>query len=100
KTLYRFDLQEQRLVDIEVLNYYVSTNPESPFLTRLMAARRTEDGRYALLDNRFSVYAANGCREQLDVHSVEELRGVLAHSFGIKLTTGAGLDVALARIVV
>src|SRR5262249_19118962 len=27
RALYRFDLQEQRQVDIEVLNYYVSTHP-------------------------------------------------------------------------
>ena len=43
RTLYRFDLQQQLQVDIELLNFWVSEHPDSPFLTRLMAARRDGD---------------------------------------------------------
>ena len=99
QTLYRFDLQEQRQIDIEVLNYYVSTNPESPFLTRLMAARPTADGRFALRDNVFSVYGGGGKLEQHELGSAVELRGALALTFGIQLPADERLDAALERIV-
>ena len=98
-TLYRFDLQEQRQVDIEVLNYYVSTHPESPFLSRLMAARPTSDCRFALRDNVFSVYGGNGRLEQHELGSAAELRGALALTFGIQLPADERLEAALERVV-
>lgn len=99
RTLYRFDLQEQRQVDIEVLNYYVSTHPESPFLTSLIAARPTADGRFALRDNVFTVYGANGRVEQHELTSVAEIRGALALTFGIHLPADERLDGALERVL-
>ena len=39
KRLYRFDLQEQHEVDIELLNHYVMSHAESPMRSRLLAAR-------------------------------------------------------------
>lgn len=99
RTLYRFDLQEQRQVDIEVLNYYVSTHPDSPFLTRLMAARATPEGRFALRDNVFSVYGAGGRLEEHELGSAAELRGALALTFGINLPADERLDAALERVI-
>ena len=40
KRLYRFDLQEQQQVDIELLNHYVMSNAESPMLGRLTGSAR------------------------------------------------------------
>jgi N-hydroxyarylamine O-acetyltransferase len=99
KALYRFDLQEQRPVDIDVLNYYVSTHRDSPFLSRLMAARPTADRRFALTNGRFTVYHASGAEERRDLTSVGELRGVLTGTFGIALPEDARLDGALARVL-
>ena len=99
KALYRFDLQEQRQVDIEVLNWYVSTHPESPFLTRLMAARPTADGRFALSGNVLSVYGTGGRLEQRELKSAAELRGALALTFEIALPADERLDAALERFV-
>ena len=99
KALYRFDLQEQRPIDIDVLNYYVSTHPESPFRRRLMAARPTADRRFALTNGRFTVYHANGSEERRDLTSVAELRGVLTGTFGIVLPEDSRLDAALARVL-
>jgi N-hydroxyarylamine O-acetyltransferase len=98
RALYRFDLQEQRQVDIEVLNYYVSTNPESPFLTRLMAALPTAQGRFALSDNVVTVYGLDGRREQRELDSVAELRGALVRTFGVTLPADERIDAALERV--
>jgi N-hydroxyarylamine O-acetyltransferase len=99
KAMYRFDLQEQRPIDIDVLNYYVSTHPDSPFLSRLMAARPTADGRLALTNGRLTVYRANGAEQRRDLTSVAELRGVLTETFGISLPEDSRLDAALARVL-
>ena len=98
KTLYRFDLQQQRQIDIEVLNWFVSTHPSSPFLACLMAARPGIDVRYALLDNRFTTRRANGSTEERELRSGAELRGVLASTFGIDVPSGAAADAMLERL--
>jgi N-hydroxyarylamine O-acetyltransferase len=99
RTLYRFDLQQQLQIDIEVLNFYVSAHPDSPFLTRLMAGRRNVDGTFALRDNRLSVYRLNGLSEQRELRSIAELRGVLTETFGIEVPVDADLDAALERVL-
>ncbi|HET7133066.1 MAG TPA: arylamine N-acetyltransferase [Gammaproteobacteria bacterium] len=93
--LYRFDLQEQRQADIEVLNYYISTHPDSQFRARLMAARPTVDGRFALSNNVLSRYGAGGEAERRTLGSVAELRDALALTFGIALPADERLDPAL-----
>lgn len=98
KALYRFDLQEQRQVDIEVLNWYVSTNPESPFLATLMAARATAGARFGLRDNVLSVHAEGGRNERRVLGSAAELRAALADTFGVALPADPRLDAALERV--
>lgn len=99
RTLYRFDLQQQLQIDIEVLNFYVSAHPDSPFLTRLMAARRYVDGTFALRDNQLSMHRLNGLSEQRELRSIAELRGVLTETFGIEVPVDAELDAALGRVL-
>jgi len=60
KALYSFDLQPQLLVDYEVLNWHLSTHPESPFVNNLMAARVTPERRYGLFNNKLSIHALRG----------------------------------------
>jgi N-hydroxyarylamine O-acetyltransferase len=98
RTLYRFDLQQQRHIDIEVLNYFVSTHPTSPFLTSLMAGRPAHGVRYALLDNRFTTRRANGSTEQRTLESGTELRDVLTSIFGIDVPSDAETDAVLDRL--
>jgi N-hydroxyarylamine O-acetyltransferase len=99
RTLYRFDLARQLQADIEVLNFWVSEHPDSPFLTRLMAARRDHDRAFSLRDNRLSVYYAGGQREQRELRSVAELRELLGNTFGIDVPVDAQLDAALGRVL-
>ena len=97
RTLYRFDLQPQRQVDIEVANHFVATHPSSPFLDHLMAARAAPDGRYALRNNRLTVRRAGGAQQRL-LATPAELRAALTDVFGIDVPKTPALDAALERI--
>ena len=99
KRLYRFDLQEQHQVDIEVLNHYIMTHAESPMRSRLFAARAAADRRFGLGNGILSVHHLRGASEQQRVGDVAELRRVLEQTFGIDAPAGRDLDAALARVL-
>jgi N-hydroxyarylamine O-acetyltransferase len=97
RPLYRFDLQEQLPIDFEVLNHFVATHPSSHFLTTLVAARRTPDGRYALKNRELAVYRG-ASKEERTIGSAAEIGRVLAETFGIELPRGPALDALLGSI--
>jgi N-hydroxyarylamine O-acetyltransferase len=97
RTLYSFDLQAQLQTDIEVLNFFVAEHPESPFRTRLMAARRDRGRTFKLRDGELTIQQRDGAREERTLGSVAELRGVLGELFAIDVPADAALDAALAR---
>ena len=98
KTLYRFDLQEQFLSDYEVGNWYVSTHPDSIFVTGLMAARPATDCRYALRNNELAVHHLDGSTERRILTNGVEMRGILENIFCITLPAVPELDAGLARL--
>ena len=77
-------------IDCEVGNWYTSTSPDSPFMSRLLVARALSDGgRATLLNHELTLRARDG---QATVHVLkthDELRTVLAEHFGIALPAGA-----------
>ena len=99
KRLYRFDLQEQLQVDIEVLNHYVMSHAESPMRSRLIAARATPDRRFGLGSGILSVHHLHGASEQRRIGDVDELKQVLDSTFGIDVPAGGDVDAALARVL-
>ena len=99
KRLYRFDLQEQLQVDIELLNHYVMTHAESPMRSRLLAARAAADRRFGLGSGILSVHHLHGASEQRRVGNVDELKQVLESTFGIEVPAGRDVDAALARVL-
>jgi len=99
KTLYRFDLTPQFPIDHEVANHFVATYPDSLFRKSLMLARVLPAGRYALLNNRLTLYGAEGDAERLNVSSAAEFHDILKNLFGVALPDRAELDAALTRIV-
>ena len=99
KSLYRFDLQEQQLADYEVSNWYISTHPNSLFVTTLIAARPDSDCRYALRNNQLTTHYLDGRTERRVLSTVTELRTTLENLFGLKLPTIANLDSALQQVV-
>ena len=99
RSLYSFDLQQQLQTDIEVLNFFVAQHPQSPFRSRLMAARRDGDRTLKLRDAELAIQHRDGTREQRTLHSVPELRRVLTEQFRIDVPPDAALDAALARLL-
>lgn len=99
KRLYRFDLQEQQQVDIELLNHYVMSHAESPMLGRLVAARAGEDRRFGLVNGVLNVHPLHGASEQRRLASVAELRSVLESTFGIAVPPSREADAAFERLL-
>jgi N-hydroxyarylamine O-acetyltransferase len=99
KRLYRFDLQEQRPVDIEVLNHYVVSHAESPMTGRLIAARVAADRRFGLLNGVLREHRVDGTSDERRITTVAELREVLRTTFGIQAPAGTASDAALARVI-
>jgi N-hydroxyarylamine O-acetyltransferase len=98
RTSYRFDLQEQVLPDYELTSWYLSNNPESHFVQRLIAARTAPQKRYALRQNELAIHELNGETMRRVLKSAEELRDVLSGTFGIGLPQSRELDEKLQEI--
>ncbi|MET1026399.1 MAG: arylamine N-acetyltransferase [Dongiaceae bacterium] len=95
-SLYEFDLQEQFPIDYVVANHYVSTYPNSLFLTTLFVARATPFGRYTLLGDRLSIYRADGTIQRRHLTTAAEFHDALQNLFDLPIPDT--LDAALARI--
>lgn len=99
KSLYCFDLQEQQLPDYEVSNWYISTHPNSLFVTTLIAARPDSDCRYALRNNQLTMHHLDGRTERRILITATELRAALEDLFLLTLPVIANLDSALQQVV-
>lgn len=99
KSLYQFDLQEYYRVDYEVSNWYVSTHPDSRFVTTLIVARPDSDRRYALLNNQLTTHYLDGRTERHQLSSVTELRTALEDLFRLKLPKDSGFDQVLRQLI-
>lgn len=99
KSMYAFDLQPQTQADFEMMNWYVSTHPDSRFVNLLIAARPDPQCRYALENNRFSVYSVDGDVERHSIKDVGEMRSVLKYKFNITIPEHPGLNEALIRVL-
>lgn len=97
-SFYLFDLQEQAAVDYQVANHYVSTWPTSHFVTSLIAARATANGRYGLRNNRLSIHRLKGESEQRVLISAAEISAVLKDLFGVVVPDEPAFAARLARL--
>jgi N-hydroxyarylamine O-acetyltransferase len=97
-SLYRFNLSEQLLPDYEMANWYLSTHPDSRFVTGLLAARPAPDRRYALLNNQFTIHYRTGGKDRRVITSVTDMREILERDFHIVLPAAPELDALLARL--
>ena len=99
KPLYQFDMQRQRLVDYEVSNWYVSTCPESMFVSNLIAARPASDCRYALRNNHLSIHHLGGETEKRTLTSVSDLQKTLESDFLLALPQTPDLEAVFQRVI-
>lgn len=99
KAMYSFDLQPQQPADLEMMNWYVSSHPQSRFIRQLLAGRREAGHRYALLDNRLTTYWQDGRREERLLETPAELRAVLRDQLRIRLPESAEFESLLAGLI-
>jgi N-hydroxyarylamine O-acetyltransferase len=85
--LYEFTLEPQRPIDYVVYNHYTSTHPRSPFVGRVIALRTEPHVRYALRGTELTTTRPGGRTDSVGV-DVDDLPGVLADRFGIRLDSG------------
>lgn len=99
RALYRFNLHVQHLIDYEVSNWYVSTHPDSLFVNSLIVTRPGINCRYTLLNNQLTTYYLDGRAERQVLKTVDALWATLEDVIGVRLSTIAGLDEALQRLI-
>jgi N-hydroxyarylamine O-acetyltransferase len=99
KSLYRFDLQPQLPVDYEAMSWYLSTFPQSYFVTNLMAARPAPGRRFGLFNNELTIHELHGNTEKRTLVSEAELHTALATYFGLHLSGDPAVEAALCSIL-
>ena len=99
ESIYTFDLQPQRLPDYELTSWTLCNRPGSIFRNSLMVARVVRDQRCTLLNNALTERAPDGAAATRICTHADDLRSVLADTFGIDLTMLRGLDAMLASLV-
>jgi N-hydroxyarylamine O-acetyltransferase len=92
RTLYRFDLQPQYPIDYRASNYYLSTHPESHFVTGLVAARAEPGRRLTLRNREFAVHTTGGGTERHALADAAQIRAVLQDAFLIRVPDHPQLD--------
>jgi N-hydroxyarylamine O-acetyltransferase len=89
--LYGFAPQPVPLIDVETVNWWVCTNPHSPFVSGLMVTLQDDDGTRTVLSDRegLCLSVSTPSRTSVEPLTREQLPELLASRFGIE---GFGLD--------
>jgi arylamine N-acetyltransferase len=87
--LYEFTTHTQPDVDLQVGSWFVSTHPSSIFVTGLMAALVTDDGRLNLAGRELTVHRADGS-EKIRLGDAVAVVEALRDRFGIDVTEARG----------
>jgi arylamine N-acetyltransferase len=90
--LYMFTIRPQPRIDLEVGSWYVSTHPNSYFVTGLTVALVTDDARYNMRGRHLAIHRA-GKTEQIRFDAAADVLDALTNRFGIDVTDlGDGAD--------
>ena len=98
RSQHHFDLQPQLPVDYEPVNWYLSTYPQSRFVTNLVAARSEPGRRYALLNRELAIHELRGETHRRVLQDAAELARTLQEIFLIDLPADERIERALARL--
>ena len=82
--LYMFTTQPRPRIDLEVGSWYVSTHPNSSFVTGLTAALVTDDARWNMRGRHLAIHRA-GNTEQIRFDTAADVLDALTDRFGIDL---------------
>jgi N-hydroxyarylamine O-acetyltransferase len=98
RPMYRFDPQPQLPVDFEAANFWLSSDPGSRFVTGLIAALPTQQGRHALRDGELTWYDSFGNAQGRRLESATQVVTALRDVFGINLAGLQDIEQRLARV--
>ncbi|RKT53369.1 arylamine N-acetyltransferase family protein [Saccharothrix australiensis] len=87
-SLYAFTEDPRTPADYAILSYYLSTNPASAFVGRLLVQRTDERARYAITDHQLTVATPHGGSEKRSL-TPDELATALREDFGLELPVTA-----------
>ncbi len=97
--MYTFTDQPRPLIDLEVGSWYVSTHPESKFVTGLSAALVTDDARWNLRGRHLAVHPVDGPTQRIRLDSAEQVCTTLTDRFGIDLTGLGDVEQRVAAVL-
>ena len=90
--LYMFTTRPQPRIDLEVGSWYVSTHPDSFFVTGLTAAIVTDDARYNMRGRNLAIHRGRET-EKIRFDTAADVLDALTNRFGIDVTDlGDGVD--------
>lgn len=98
QALYEFTTQTRPQIDLVVGSWYVSTHPSSHFVTGLMAAAVTGDGRMNLAGRTLTIHRPDGS-EKIQLDDVAAVVDTLGARFGIEVPDPAALEARLAELL-
>jgi arylamine N-acetyltransferase len=82
--LYIFTTRPQPRIDLEVGSWYVSTHPNSPFVTGLTGALVTDDARWNMRGRNLAIHRG-GETEKIRFDTAAQVLDALTDRFGINL---------------
>ncbi|AQA06433.1 arylamine N-acetyltransferase [Mycobacterium sp. MS1601] len=83
RPIYVFADRPVPLIDLQVGSWYVSTHPESHFVTGLSVAMATDEARWNLGGRHLSVHHRDGRTDKTELRNASEVLGVLMNTFGL-----------------
>lgn len=83
RPLYVFADEARPQIDLQVGSWYVSTHPESKFVTALMASMVTDEARWNLNGRHLAVHHRDGGSERHELANASGVLEVLMNRFGI-----------------
>jgi arylamine N-acetyltransferase len=95
--LYMFNTRPQPRIDLEVGSWYVSTHPNSFFVTGLTAALVTDDARWNMRGRNLAVHSG-GETEKIRLETASEVLEALADRFGIDVADVGDRAAVEARV--
>lgn len=97
QSLYEFTTETRPQIDLTVGSWYVSTNPDSHFVTGLVAAIVTDDARINLSGRNLAIHRAGGT-EKIVLDDTAAVLDTLTDRFGIDIDNLGPRDQLEARI--
>ncbi|MCJ7935571.1 MAG: arylamine N-acetyltransferase [Chryseobacterium sp.] len=82
--VYRFALEQVEPVDLEIVNWYLSTHPESNFKKNLVLSKVDEDARYTFTDHTLNIRWNSGEKDTVSIENNEELFRMMNNTFGLQ----------------